>query len=138
MQSVGTPSERRSSKPISSLTSVQESPTGVNRRHTLHLQEARRTVGDLDDVADAVPVAALEAAAVELEPELVADREPDLAALELGHAKPGDTLLVQADVPADDDVVLRLRLLNLFVVVGLDLDERAKNVLVLVGVLVPG
>lgn len=96
-----------------------------------------RTVGDLDDVADAIPVATFEATAVELKPQLVTDGEPNLAALELGHAKPGNALLVETDVPANDDVVLRLRLLDLLVVVSFNLDERAKDVLVLVGVLVP-
>jgi hypothetical protein len=71
-----------------------------------------------------------------LEPELVADGQADLARLELGQDEPSDVLLVETFVPADDQAVLRLGLLELLVVVGLDLDEGPEDVLVLVRVLV--
>lgn len=55
----------------------------------------------------------------------------------LGHVEVADVLLVQADVPPDFYVVLRLRLLQLLVVIGLQLDQRTEYVLVLVTILVP-
>ena len=54
-----------------------------------------------------------------------------------GQMKVGDTLLVQAQIPSDFDVLLRLRLLQLLVVVGLQLDERTENVLILITIFVP-
>ena len=55
----------------------------------------------------------------------------------LGHVEVGDALLVQAEVPAHRHVVLGLRLLQLLVIVCLQLDQGAKDVLVLVGIIVP-
>lgn len=140
VQSVGTPSDRRSSRPISSLTSARVKKYGSSGLlfEDSPCERVRRTVGDLNNVSNPVPVAALEPAAVQLKSELVPNRQSHLSALELGHAKPRDALLVETNVPPDDDVVLRLRLLDLLVVVGLNLDERSKDVLVLVRVLVPG
>lgn len=45
--------------------------------------------------------------------------------------------MVQTDVPPNRDVILSLRLFQPFVVVGLDLDERTEDVLILICVLVP-
>jgi len=75
--------------------------------------------------------------AVVAKPQLVANCEPDLAAFELGQVEPRDALLVESNVPPDDESLLRLRLLEPFVVVGLNLDQRAEDVLVLVRILVP-
>lgn len=94
-----------------------------------------RTVWNLDDMADALP-GLVEFAGIS-QPELVADGESDLAALELGEVEPGDPLLVQAEVPADGDVGLCLALFETLVVVSLDLDEGAEDVLILVCILVP-
>jgi hypothetical protein len=71
-----------------------------------------------------------------LQPQLISHRQPDLARLEFRQVKPRDALLVETHVPANDEAFLRLRLLETLVVVGFDLDERAEDVLVLVGVLV--
>jgi hypothetical protein len=54
----------------------------------------------------------------------------------LGQSEVSNCFLVEADVPAHLDVVLRLRLLQPLVVVGLQFNERPKNILVLVSVLV--
>ena len=54
----------------------------------------------------------------------------------LREGEVGDALLVKPHVPAHGDPLLRLRLLHLLVVVGLELDQRPHDVLVLVGVLV--
>jgi hypothetical protein len=97
--------------------------------------ETSRTIGDLDDVTDALPRLVQLAAVPELE--LVADGEADLAALELGEVEPGGALLVETHVPADDEGLLGLGFFELLVVVGLDLHERAKDVLILVRVFVP-
>ena len=48
-----------------------------------------------------------------------------------------NSLLVEANIPAHHNVVLRLRLLQLLVIVSLQVDQRAKYVLVLVGIFVP-
>ena len=48
-----------------------------------------------------------------------------------------DSLLVQTDVPAHNYVILSLRLLQLLVIVGFQLHERPKDVLILVGIFVP-
>lgn len=74
--------------------------------------------------------------AVVAQAELVADSEPDFSRLELGEVEPRDTLLVESHVPPHDEPFLGLRLLETLVVVGLDLDERSEDVLVLVRVLV--
>lgn len=50
--------------------------------------------------------------------------------------EPGDALLVESHVPANDERLLGLRLLETLVVVGFDLDEGSKDVLVLVRILV--
>ena len=54
----------------------------------------------------------------------------------LGEVEVSDLLLVETDIPANDDVVLRLRLLQFLVVVSLQLHQRSEDVLVLVRVLV--
>jgi hypothetical protein len=74
--------------------------------------------------------------AVVPQPELVTDREAHFARLELGQVEPGDPLLVETHVPADDEAFLSLRLFQALVVVGFDLDERTEDILVLVRVLV--
>lgn len=55
----------------------------------------------------------------------------------LGQSEVGDSLLVKAQVPPDRDVILSLGLFQFLIVVGLQLDQRAEYVLVLVGILVP-
>ena len=47
-----------------------------------------------------------------------------------------DSLFVESDIPTDDDVVLRLRLLQFTIVISLQLDQRTENVLVLISILV--
>lgn len=54
----------------------------------------------------------------------------------LGKVEVGNALLIETHVPADQDVVLGLRLLQLLVIVRLQLDQGAKDVLVLVRILV--
>jgi hypothetical protein len=71
-----------------------------------------------------------------LQPQLISDSEPDLSRLELGEVEPRNALLVQTHVPANDEALLSLGLLETLVVVGFDLDEGTEDVLVLVGVLV--
>lgn len=70
------------------------------------------------------------------QPQLISNSEPDLPRLELGQVEPGDALLVESHVPANDEPFLRLRFFEALVVVGFNLDEGAEDVLVLVGVLV--
>ena len=70
------------------------------------------------------------------EPQLITDSEADFATLELREAEPRYALLVETDVPAYSDVGLGLALLEALVIVGLDLDERAEDILVLVRILV--
>ncbi len=61
-----------------------------------------------------------------------------LTAVLPGEVEVGHPLLVEALVPAYCDVVKRLTLLELAVVVSLKLHQGAKDVLVLVRILVPG
>ena len=70
------------------------------------------------------------------EPQLVTDSEADFATLKLGEAEPCYSLLVETDVPAYSDVGLGLTLLEALVIVRLDLDEGAEDILVLVRILV--
>ncbi|RNA40826.1 hypothetical protein BpHYR1_006775 [Brachionus plicatilis] len=67
---------------------------------------------------------------LDYEPELVAGHQPHFV-VGLGQAEVGEPLFVQAQVPADLDVALGLRLFEASVVVGLHFDERRKYVLVL-------
>ena len=67
------------------------------------------TVGDLDDMPDALP--RLVRVAHVPQTELIADRKPDLTTLKLGQPKPRHTLLVQTKIPTDDDIGLSLRTL---------------------------
>ena len=46
--------------------------------------------------------------AIVLQPELVADRQSDFPALQLGQTKPRHALLIKAEVPTDGDVGLGL------------------------------
>jgi hypothetical protein len=129
VQSEGTPSFLRSSSAISSETSI---PT---RQLQYHLVGAAiLTVGDLDNVPKSLP--RLVHLSVVPQPELVSHREPHLSRLELWQVEPGDALLVQSHVPANDERLLGLRLLQTLVVVSFDLDEGSKDILVLVRILV--
>ena len=90
-------------------------------------------VGYLDDMPDSGPrFVSLPQVS---DPQLVTMHEAHVS-VRLGHAEVGDGLLVEALVPAHLDVVLRLRLLQLLVVVGLQLHQGTEDVLVLVSVLV--
>mmetsp|Transcript_100099 Transcript_100099/g.215926 ORF Transcript_100099/g.215926 Transcript_100099/m.215926 type:complete len:332 (-) Transcript_100099:17-1012(-) len=97
--------------------------------------------GDLGDVADGAPaVVRVRAGArpgggLQPQAQLVARHQAGLVVL-LREVEVRDALLVETNVPADNDVLLRLRLLHLPIVVGLHLHERREDVLVLVGVLV--
>jgi len=55
----------------------------------------------------------------------------------LGQVEVSNAFLVEADIPADDNVVLGLRLLQFLVIVSLQLYEGAKDALVLVGIVIP-
>lgn len=91
------------------------------------------------------------------QPELVPNRQPDFAALELWEIEirdagshktvsdyivegrrfaAGSPFLIETHVPSDGHVILCQRLLELLVVVALDLDERPKDILILICVLV--
>lgn len=71
-----------------------------------------------------------------LETELIAGGESDFATFELGQIEPSDMLLVQTFIPADDETVLGLGFFETLVIIGFNLDERAKDVLVLIGIFV--
>ena len=49
----------------------------------------------------------------------------------------GDSFLIEADVPSDDDVVLRLGFLQFPVIICLQFHQGPEDVLILVGVFVP-
>lgn len=91
-------------------------------------------VRHLDDVADAGPRFVHLADVAQTE--LVAVHQLHVA-VGLRQGEVGDGLLVQADVPADVDVLLRLRLFQALVVIGLEFHQWAEYVLVLVAVFVP-
>mmetsp|Transcript_60655 Transcript_60655/g.130190 ORF Transcript_60655/g.130190 Transcript_60655/m.130190 type:complete len:241 (+) Transcript_60655:2513-3235(+) len=71
---------------------------------------------------------------VQAQPQLVARHEASLVIL-LCEVEVGDPLLVQADVPPDDNVLLGLRLFHPLVIVGLHLHEGREDMLVLVCIL---
>ena len=50
----------------------------------------------------------------------------------------GQSLLVETHLPADVNVTLHLTLFQLLVIVCFKLHQRTKDVLVLVGILIPG
>ena len=54
----------------------------------------------------------------------------------LGEVEVGDAFLIESDVPSHHDVILGLRLFQLLVVIGLELHQRAKDVLILISILV--
>jgi hypothetical protein len=70
------------------------------------------------------------------QPQLITDGQANLTALEFGHDKPSNALLIQAYIPAHSDIRLGLAFFQTLVVVGFDLDEGSKNVLILVCILV--
>ena len=51
--------------------------------------------------------------------------------------KVGDALLVESEVPTHNNVVLSLRLFQLFVIVCLEFHQRTKDILVLISIIVP-
>lgn len=69
--------------------------------------------------------------------QFVSHRQPNFSRFEFRKIEPRDPLLIESNVPSDGERFLSLRFLESFVVVGFDLDEGPKNVLVLIGVLVP-
>lgn len=85
-------------------------------------------------MADALP--SLVQFALIPQPQLVTHGEPDFTTLQLRKAEPRNTLLVQTQIPTNSDICLSLTLLEPFVVVGFDFDERSEDVLVLIRVLV--
>ena len=89
-----------------------------------------RTVGDLNNVPKALP--GLVQLSVVPQAKFISNGEPDLSRFQLRQVEPSDPLLVETHVPAHDERLLRLRLLETLVVVGFDLDERAEDVLVLI------
>jgi hypothetical protein len=146
VQSTGTPSFRLSSRQISSDTS----DVSVASR-------TQHTVGNLDDRSDSFPhllPARVRPVLVKrvhpfhpakpcsgrpdkLQLQFVSRGEPQFPTLQLWHAEPGESPLVQTHVPSDRDLAFRLRFLHLLVVIRLDLDKGSKDVLILIGVFVP-
>ena len=116
----------------------------------------RLTVGDFDNTADTFPSVIRQTAptsfgqrlqalhpaqsgprrADKLQLEFIANRQSDLAALQLWHLEPCEPALIQTHVPPDGDIIFGLRFFHPLVVVRLDLDERAEDVLVLVRIFV--
>ena len=91
-------------------------------------------VGDLDNVANALPVRTK--LALVAETHLVAHSQFHIAEFQLGENEGCQVFVVQTEIPTHDQIVLGLRLLQLAIVVRLNLNQRAKNVLVLVGIIV--
>mmetsp|Transcript_14828 Transcript_14828/g.28550 ORF Transcript_14828/g.28550 Transcript_14828/m.28550 type:complete len:338 (+) Transcript_14828:3813-4826(+) len=112
---------------------VHAKPHGAVSGHVLvraQLQRHFLRVGcDLDHMPIALPRGR------EAQVELVSGHEAQLIVI-LGEEEPRDALLVQAHVPPHRDAILGLRLLGHLVVVRLQLNQRAKDVLMLVGVLI--
>ncbi|XP_033232122.1 regulator of nonsense transcripts 1 [Belonocnema kinseyi] len=90
-------------------------------------------VRNFDDMSNARP--GLVQLAEIAQSQLVAVHQLHVA-VGLGQHKVGDRLLVEANVPAHLNVLLCLRLLQSLVVVRLELDQRSKDILILVAVLV--
>lgn len=64
------------------------------------------TVRNLDDMTVSLP--RLVQRSVVFQPQFIAHREADFAALQFGQTKPGDAFLVQPQIPTDGDVGLCL------------------------------
>lgn len=69
--------------------------------------------------------------------EFVPNGQSHLATLQLREAKPGNTLLIKTQIPANRYVCLGLRLFQTSVIVRLDLHQRTKYVLILIRIFVP-
>lgn len=132
---MGTLSLRRSSRAISSEMSA-------TRQQDSRKADVLLTVRDLDNASLAFPVnrSSPETAHPrpdKLQSQFISDGQPHFPTLELWHGKVGDPLLVQADVPSNRNVRLGLGLFEPFIVICLDFDERSKDILILIRVLVP-
>mmetsp|Transcript_22974 Transcript_22974/g.59977 ORF Transcript_22974/g.59977 Transcript_22974/m.59977 type:complete len:287 (-) Transcript_22974:691-1551(-) len=104
----------------------------VHRHLTFSNLEANlvgNAVGQLDDGADSFPRLAL---ALVPQRELVTHHDFHFVA----KTKVRHVLLVEPNIPSNSEIVKRVRLFGLFVVVRLKLDQWAKDVLVLVGIIV--
>ena len=69
--------------------------------------------------------------------ELISDGQSHLSAFQFRKTEPSHSLLIQTKVPSNSYVGLSLTFLQPLVVVRLDLYERTKYVLVLIGVFIP-
>ena len=100
--SVGTPSDRLNSKPISSETSTAHIVS-----HSAYIDViVTRTVRDFNDMPITFP--GFVKGAIILQSKLVADSETDFATFELRQAEPRDALLIETKIPANGDVGLSL------------------------------
>mmetsp|Transcript_35592 Transcript_35592/g.85274 ORF Transcript_35592/g.85274 Transcript_35592/m.85274 type:complete len:219 (+) Transcript_35592:2026-2682(+) len=122
-----------------------EAVVDVPRSHLLgppELQGHLFVGGDLGDVAHGAPAGLIGPGqigvgrGVQPQAQLVARHQPRLAIL-LGEVEVSDPLLVETNIPSNDNVLLRLGLLHLLVVVGLHLHQWGEDVLVLIRILVP-
>lgn len=105
----------------------------VRRRlPVLDLEADLLVLRDLDDVAARLPLD-LAFRVLHLELQLVAGHESDVVLVRENEV--GESFFVLL-VPADAHVLLRLALLELLVVVGLEPDQRLENLFVLLRVLV--
>jgi len=68
--------------------------------------------------------------------QFISNCEPHFAALQFRENEPGNTLLVEADIPSYNNVRLRLRLFKTLVVVCFYFNQRSENVLILVRIFV--
>lgn len=115
VQSVGTPSDRRNSNPISSETSAKRFVQQDMKRGTNRL-----TIRNLDDVSNTFP--RFMHLALIPQPELISNGQPNFSTFQLGQTEPCNTLLVQTKVPPNSNITLRLTFLQLLVIISLDFD----------------
>ena len=57
-------------------------------------------------------------------------------AFELWKVEPSYTLLIQTHIPANDQTIRRLRFLELFIVIGFNLDQGTKDILVVISIFI--
>ena len=105
----------------------------MSDRRTYHF-----SVLDPQDMASALPSIPVQTGprGVQPKPQLVAHHQPQFALVAARHMEARNALLAQACFPAHGNVLLLVMLLDAPVILRLEVDERAQDVLVVIAVFV--
>ena len=91
-------------------------------------------IGNFDDISNTFPVRAQFSSIFETH--LVTNSKFDITEFKFRKNETREMLVIQAKIPSYDKAILGLRFLKLAVIVCLDFDQRTKDVLILICVVI--